>query len=69
MNSRHRRTLLAVFSDPVAGSIAWSDIESLLVSVGDGRSRVVARVNWKAFTGPIPPRKQSAIKSAPPGPF
>ncbi|NTS31214.1 type II toxin-antitoxin system HicA family toxin [Phyllobacterium sp. BT25] len=34
MNSRHRRTLLAVFSDPVAGSIAWSDIESLLVSVG-----------------------------------
>ena len=34
MNSRHRRTLLAVFSDPVSGSIAWADIESLLVSVG-----------------------------------
>lgn len=33
MNSRHRRTLLAVFSDPVSGSIAWSDMESLLVSV------------------------------------
>jgi hypothetical protein len=34
MNSRHGRTLLAVFCDPVSGSIAWSDIESLLVSVG-----------------------------------
>ncbi|PIO45720.1 type II toxin-antitoxin system HicA family toxin [Phyllobacterium zundukense] len=34
MNSRHRRTLAAVFADPVSGSIAWSDIESLLISVG-----------------------------------
>lgn len=34
MNSKHRRTLVAVFADPVSGSIAWSDIESLLIGVG-----------------------------------
>ena len=34
MNSRHRKTLAAVFSDPVSGTIPWADIESLLVAVG-----------------------------------
>jgi len=34
MNGRHRRTLQAVFHDPVSGSIAWDDIESLLLAVG-----------------------------------
>jgi hypothetical protein len=34
MNSRQRRILLAVFSEPVPGSIAWADVESLLLAVG-----------------------------------
>ena len=34
MNGRHRRTLQAVFRDPVSGSIVWHDIESLLLAVG-----------------------------------
>ncbi len=34
MNSKHRKTLQAVFRDPVSGSIAWMDIESLLLSAG-----------------------------------
>lgn len=34
MNGRHRRTLQAVFRDPVSGSIVWDDIESLLLAVG-----------------------------------
>ena len=34
MNSKHRKTLAAVFKDPVSGSIHWAAIESLLVSVG-----------------------------------
>ena len=34
MNSRHRKTLEAVFRDPVSGSIAWSDIEALLLACG-----------------------------------
>lgn len=34
MNSRNRKTLEAIFTDPVSGSIQWRLIESLLVSLG-----------------------------------
>lgn len=34
MNSKHRKTLEAVFTDPVSGTIAWADVESLLVAAG-----------------------------------
>lgn len=34
MNSKHRRTLTAVFVDPVSATIEWSAIESLLVGIG-----------------------------------
>tara|TARA_R110002020_G_scaffold316254_6_gene531318 strand:+ start:1548 stop:1802 length:255 start_codon:yes stop_codon:yes gene_type:complete len=34
MNSKQRRTLEAVFSTPVSGTIAWADIESLLIAAG-----------------------------------
>jgi hypothetical protein len=34
MNSRHRKTLDAVFSDPVTGTLEWSAIEALLVAAG-----------------------------------
>ena len=34
MNSRQRKTLEAVFADPVKSDIAWAGIESLLVGVG-----------------------------------
>jgi len=34
MNSRQRKTLEAVFAEPVRPNIAWADIESLLVAVG-----------------------------------
>lgn len=34
MNSKHRRTLAAVFSRPVLGNINWSDIEALLSALG-----------------------------------
>jgi hypothetical protein len=34
MNSRRRRTLAAVFTDPVKANIAWADIESLLIAAG-----------------------------------
>lgn len=34
MNSKQRRTLEAVFTDPVSGTIEWVAIESLLVAVG-----------------------------------
>ena len=34
MNGKHRKTLEAIFSEPVNGNIEWSRIEALLVSVG-----------------------------------
>lgn len=34
MNSKQRRTLEAVFTDPVPAAIEWAAIESLLIAVG-----------------------------------
>lgn len=34
MNNRQRKTLEAIHATPVSGTIAWADIESLLVAVG-----------------------------------
>lgn len=34
MNSKHRRTLAAVFTDPVSGTIEWAAVEGLLVAAG-----------------------------------
>ncbi len=34
MNQKHRRTLEAVFEDPVRSNIPWRDIEGLLAGAG-----------------------------------
>tara|TARA_R110002020_G_scaffold183962_1_gene380528 strand:- start:6340 stop:6594 length:255 start_codon:yes stop_codon:yes gene_type:complete len=34
MNSKQRRTLKAIFSTPVSGTIAWADVETLLLAAG-----------------------------------
>ncbi len=34
MNSTQRKTLLAVFADPVNGALEWRRIEALLLAVG-----------------------------------
>lgn len=34
MNSKQARTLKAVFANPVSATLAWADIESLLVAAG-----------------------------------
>jgi len=34
MNSKHRKTLKAIFTDPISTNIAWKDIESLFVALG-----------------------------------
>jgi hypothetical protein len=34
MNATHRKTLAAVFADPVSASLEWRRIEALLVAVG-----------------------------------
>ncbi len=34
MNATHRKTLIAVYADPVAKTLEWRRIEALLVAVG-----------------------------------
>ena len=34
MNNRHRRTLAAVFADPVPGNLEWAAVERLLIAAG-----------------------------------
>ena len=34
MNSAHRKTLAAIFTDPVSAAIEWRRIEALLVAAG-----------------------------------
>ncbi|MDI6750046.1 MAG: type II toxin-antitoxin system HicA family toxin [Rhodocyclaceae bacterium] len=49
MNSRHRRTLEAIFAKPTSAAIKFSDIEALVVALGgtikEGEgSRVALRI-------------------------
>jgi hypothetical protein len=64
VNSKHRRTLAAVFSDPVPGTIAWADIEGLLIAVGceavegrGSRARFVRGDEMETFHRPHPARE------------
>lgn len=34
MRNRHRRTLEAIFRDPVSATIVWDDVERLLLHLG-----------------------------------
>ncbi len=34
MNSKHRKTLQAIYTDPVSGNLPWERIEALLVAIG-----------------------------------
>ena len=34
MNSKHKKTLLLIYKDPIQGSIPWDLIESMLVAIG-----------------------------------
>ncbi len=62
MNSKHRKTLEAIFAKPVTGTIEWSRIEALLIAVGceviEGRGSRVARRSAPS-TARTPLRKPS----------
>ena len=57
MNKKHRRTLQAVFDDPVRSNIAWRDVEAMLeaasaeITAGEG-SRV--RIALNGVRAPVP---------------
>ena len=61
MNNRQRKTLAAIFADPISPSIPWSDIESLLRALGaqirEGRGsrvRVALGDRFAVFHRPHP---------------
>jgi hypothetical protein len=37
VNNRHRKTLAAIFAEPVPASLAWAEIEALFVALGCSR--------------------------------
>lgn len=72
MNRKHKRTLAAIFEDPVKSGIAWIDIEALLKALGaelsEGRgSRVRIALNGvrAVFHRPHPEKEtdKGAVKS------
>ncbi len=72
MNRKHKRTLAAIFEDPVRSGIAWTDIEALLKALGaelsEGRgSRVRVALNGvrAVFHRPHPEKEtdKGAVKS------
>jgi len=65
LKSKHRKTLQAIFDDPVRANIVWKDVESLLVACGaeisEGRgSRIRIVLNdVKAIFHRPHPRKET----------
>jgi hypothetical protein len=64
MNGRQRKTLAAIFADPVSPTIAWASIESLLVAVGcevvegkGSRVRFVRDAMIESFHRPHPAKE------------
>ena len=64
MNSKHRKTLYVVFTDPVSGTVAWADVEGLLIEVGaqlvEGRGsrvRFVCGSEVETFHRPHPAKE------------
>ncbi len=72
MNSKHRKTLAAIFAEPIRSGIAWAEIESLFIACGgevsEGRgSRVRVELNSVLATfhrpHPQPTTDKGAVKS------
>lgn len=64
MNSRHRKTLETIFSDPISGNLPWKRIEALLVAIdcnvveGSGSSVTFEKDGKRAyFHRPHPQRE------------
>jgi hypothetical protein len=72
MNRKHRRTLAAIFAEPIRANVLWSDIEALLrncgaeVSEGEGsRVRIALNGVRAVFHRPHPQKEtdKGALRS------
>ena len=65
MNGKHRKTLEAIFSNPVNGAIPWSKVECLLIALGCrviegvGSSITVEKDGIRAYFHRPHPEKES----------
>ena len=64
MNNRHSKILLSVFAEPVSGTIAWADIEALLMALGceilegsGSRVRFISGSEIESFHRPHPAKE------------
>jgi hypothetical protein len=69
MNSKNRRTLEAIFANPVRADVKWSDIEALVLACGgeveEGRgSRVLVKLNGERAVFHRPHPKPDTDKGA-----
>jgi len=72
MGTKHRRTLEAIFEDPVRSNIAWRDVESMLEAAGaeitegaGSRVRIALNDVRAVFHRPHPQKEtdKGAVKS------
>lgn len=66
MNSKHRRTLVAIFAKPTHSDVLWSDVEALLLALGatvteaeGSRVKILLRGVRAVFHRPHPKREAS----------
>jgi len=72
LNSKHRKTLNAIFENPIKSNIPWSDIESMLTALGaevsegaGSRVRIALNEIRAVFHRPHPEKEtdKGAVKS------
>ncbi len=67
MNSKHRKTLEAIFTDPASGNLPWDRIEALLVALGctvlegSGSSVTFAKDGRRAYFHRPHPQRDALI--------
>lgn len=68
MNSKHRKTLEAIFTEPTNGNIEWRKIEALFIAVGckivegNGSRMTVVSTNDKKISFHRPHPSKDALK-------
>lgn len=72
MNNKHQKTLQAIFKNPVSGSVVWTDVEALFVTLGaevsegnGSRIRVLFKGVAQVFHRPHPKKEtdKGAVKA------
>jgi len=67
MKTKHRKTLVAIFNDPINGNMEWRQIEALLVALGcriiegSGSSVTFEKIGIRAYFHRPHPEKGALI--------